>query len=136
MKHTYVRRIYYGETDKMGVSYYANYFVWYEEARTELFRDIGYPYTEIEAKNIYLPVINAQCRYFSPSTYDDLLTITTWVFLFEGVRLGFKYEVRKNDLDKLITTGETIHAFITEDKKKAILPQELKLCIENIIEKE
>ena len=41
-------RVRYGDTDKMGISYYANYFVWFEAARTEYFRALGLPYTECE----------------------------------------------------------------------------------------
>jgi len=62
-------RIRYGETDGMGISYYANYFVWFEAARSELFRQLGLPYKDIEAQGIFLPVIDAYCKYMQSTLY-------------------------------------------------------------------
>ena len=52
----YETRVRYGETDQMGISYYANYFVWFEAARTEYFRALGFVYSEFEKQCIFLPV--------------------------------------------------------------------------------
>ena len=43
-----VVRVRYAETDKMGVVYYANYFVWFEVARADLLRSLGWSYREME----------------------------------------------------------------------------------------
>ena len=133
MIHTYCKRIYYGETDKMGVAYYANYLVYFEEARTEFFRDAGYPYTDVEKMGIYLPVIEASCRYFSPTTYDDVIEVSTWISLFKGVRIGFCYEVRKKGEDTIVASGDTLHAFINKYRKPARIPDELKNVIRTLV---
>ncbi|MBZ4656348.1 MAG: thioesterase superfamily protein, partial [Thermoanaerobacter sp.] len=49
----------YGETDKMGIVYYSNYFNWFEIGRTEFFRSLGMSYRSLEEKNVMLPVIDA-----------------------------------------------------------------------------
>jgi acyl-CoA thioester hydrolase len=54
-------RVRYAETDKMGVVYYANYFVWFEVARTDLLRNMGWSYREMEQAGVSLPVIEAHC---------------------------------------------------------------------------
>ena len=64
-------RVRYAETDQMGVVYYANYFVWFEVARTDLLRTLGWTYREMEDSGVLLPVIDAQCEYRRPARYDD-----------------------------------------------------------------
>ena len=63
-------RVRYAETDKMGVVYYANYFVWFEVGRTDLLRGAGWTYREMEVDGISLPVIEAHCDYRQPARYD------------------------------------------------------------------
>jgi len=64
-------RVRYAETDKMGVVYYANYFVWFEVGRTDLLRHAGMTYRDIESEGLTLPVIEASCGYRIPARYDD-----------------------------------------------------------------
>ena len=63
-------RVIYADTDQMGVVYYANYFVWFEVARTDLIRSLGWSYREMEAAGFILPVIEATCQYRRPSRYE------------------------------------------------------------------
>ncbi|MBM3254599.1 MAG: acyl-CoA thioesterase, partial [Candidatus Omnitrophica bacterium] len=72
-------RVRYQETNNMGIVYYSNYFVYFEVARTECFRDIGIVYTEIEKNGIYLVVVEAFCSYILPVRYDDVIEIETSV---------------------------------------------------------
>ena len=60
-------RVRYAETDKMGVVYYANYFVWFEVARADLLRTLGWSYREMEHSGVSLPVIEAHCEYRQPA---------------------------------------------------------------------
>ena len=64
-------RVRYAETDQMGVVYYANYFVWFEVARADLLRSLGWTYREMEDAGVLLPVIEAHCEYRRPARYDD-----------------------------------------------------------------
>jgi acyl-CoA thioester hydrolase len=86
-------RVRYADTDAMGVAYYANYFIWFEVARTDLLRSIGGNYRDMEAEGVLLPVIEADCRYRRPARYDDELEIRTEGRLTSPVRLEFHYEV-------------------------------------------
>ena len=70
-------RVRYAETDKMGVVYHANYFMWFEIGRCELLRAVGRSYRDMEASGIGLPVIEAHCEYKSPARYDDELVVKT-----------------------------------------------------------
>src|SRR5690606_41632205 len=70
-------RVRYADTDAMGIAYYANYFVWFEVARTDLLRTLGWSYRAMEDAGTLLPVIAADCRYRRPARYDDELEIRT-----------------------------------------------------------
>src|SRR2546426_9501538 len=86
-------RVRYAETDKMGVVYYANYFVWFEVGRTDLLRNSGSTYRDLEAEGISLPVIEAHCEYLRSACYDDELEIQTTGTLLSPIRVEFDYKV-------------------------------------------
>jgi len=117
-------RVRYEETDKMGVVYYANHLVWFEVARTEHFRALGFPYTKLEKEGIRIMVATAACTYKMPATYDDLLTIESRIEDVKNTSLSFTYDIFR-DKD-LIATGRTGHVF-TDDKAKPIrIPSEIR----------
>ena len=72
-------RVLYRDTDKMGVVYHANYIVFYEAARNEMFRAIGLPYTLLEKMNIVMPIVEVESKYKAPAYYDDLLTVRSTI---------------------------------------------------------
>jgi acyl-CoA thioester hydrolase len=116
-------RVRYGETDQMGVSYYANYFVWFEESRTEYFRSLGILYTKFEEQGIFLPVVEAHSRYHSPTKYDDLIVCRTWISEMRRTSLRFSYEIFKKDTNNLVVEGWTVHVFANEKFKPVKIPQ-------------
>lgn len=115
-------RVRYAETDAMGVAYYANYFVWFEVARTDLLRALGWSYREMEAGGVLLPVIEADCRYRRPARYDDELEIRTEGRLTSPIRLEFRYEVFMKGQDELMATGRTAHAALAPNGRPCRLP--------------
>lgn len=114
----------------MGVSYYANYFVWFEAARTEYFRSLGFVYSEFEKEGYFLPVAEAGCRYFAPSSYDDCLTVRTSVSQMRQSSIRFEYQVFKNGSAKPIATGFTVHVFSNKHLKPTRIPEHLKSKVE------
>jgi len=68
-------RVRYAETDQMGVVYHSNYFPYFESARAESIRQLGFTYADMEKMGVIMPVIEVQCRYIRPALYDELLTI-------------------------------------------------------------
>lgn len=115
-------RVRYAETDAMGVAYYANYFVWFEVARTDLLRVLGWSYREMEEGGVLLPVIEADCRYRRPARYDDELEIRTEGRLTSQVRLEFHYEVFVKGHDGVIASGRTAHAALGRNGRPCRLP--------------
>ena len=115
-------RVIYGDTDQMGVVYYANYLRYFELARSEFFRAHGGSYVEMEASGLMLPVVEATCRYQAPARYDDLLLIGTEVSEVSRVRLTFSYRVTREGETVTICTGTTVHACIGKNGRPARLP--------------
>ena len=125
----YEYRVRYGDTDKMGISYYANYFVWFEAARTEYFRALGLPYTECEKKGYYLPVVETSARYYAPSTYDDLLTVRTSVSLLRKGSMRFEYQVFHKAAQRLLVTGLSLHVFVDRQMQPVRVPDEVEKIV-------
>ena len=119
-------RVRYAETDKMGVVYYANYFVWFEIGRTDLLRTLGWTYREMEAAGVSLPVIDAQCDYKKPARYDDELEIRTCGRLLSPVRMEFTYEVWLAAQSAVAATGRTTHASVDPNGKPCRLPERVR----------
>ena len=116
-------RVRYAETDQMGVAYYANYLVWFEVARTDLLRTLGWTYREMEATGVYLPVIEAHCEYRLAARYDDDLTIRTEGRLASRVRVEFSYEIVLQASSQVAAVGRTVHAATDGEGRPRRLPE-------------
>jgi len=116
-------RVRYAETDKMGVVYYANYFVWFEVGRTDLLRHAGWTYREMEREGFSLPVIEAHCEYHQSARYDDELEVQTSGERVSPVRIAFQYAVVRPSDETLVATGRTVHATIGRDGRPCRLPE-------------
>lgn len=112
-------RVYYQDTDQMGVVYYGNYARYYEIGRTEMIRDMGFTYKQMEELNIMLPARSLKINYFKSAYYDDLLTIRTIVDTIPKVKFPIKTEIY-NDKGELINSGETILAFFNAVTNKPV----------------
>jgi acyl-CoA thioester hydrolase len=116
-------RVIYGDTDQMGVVYYANYFRYFEFARSEYFRARGGSYAELERSGSMLPVVEASCHYKAPARYDDLLVIQATVSELRRASIVFTYELfRDGEPRTLLCTGRTLHACVGRDGKPTRLP--------------
>ena len=119
-------RVRYAETDKMGVVYYAHYFVWFEVGRTDWLRDTGWTYRDMEAEGLALPVIDARCEYKAGARYDDEIDIRTSARQVSPVRLAFDYEVVRGEGGTLLASGHTVHAVLDRTGRPVRLPQRVK----------
>jgi len=112
-------RVYYQDTDKMGVVYYGNYARYYEIGRTEMIREMGFTYKQMEELNIMLPARSLKINYFKSAYYDELLTVRTIVDSIPKVKFPIKTEIY-NKQGELINSGETVLAFFSALTNKPI----------------
>jgi len=117
-------RVRYKETDQMGVVYYSNYLVWFEVARTDFFRNKGLSYNKLEKEDkIYLPVVEANCRYKSPIRYDDVVIVETTLKEMFGKKITFEYIVKVEG--KIKTKGYTKHVFVDKTGSPINIPEKI-----------
>jgi acyl-CoA thioester hydrolase len=119
-------RVRYAETDKMGVVYYANYLVWFEVARADLLRSLGWTYREMETTGVTLPVIEAHCEYRRPARYDDEIEVRTEGRMLSPVRMEFRYEVVTLHDGSVAASGRTVHASLDSSGRPCRLPERIR----------
>jgi acyl-CoA thioester hydrolase len=128
-------RVRYAETDQMGIVYYANYFVWFEVARTDLLRHAGWSYREMEREGVSLPVVEARCEYRQPARYDDELEIRTRGGLLSAVRVRFDYEVVRPSDDTMLAGGHTVHAALDATGRPRRLPERISQLLTGVADR-
>ena len=117
-------RVIYGDTDQMGVVYYANYLRLFEIGRNEWIRGSGSAYTRFEDEGLFLPVAEAKVRYHRSAKYDDLVSIHCWLAAMKGASLCFEYDLRRGD--DVLATGMTRHALVDGEGRPKRWPTALK----------
>ena len=126
MTSTSIVRVRYAETDKMGVVYYANYFVWFEVGRADWLRSLGWTYREMESEGIILPVIEAHCEYQRPSRYDDEMEVRTEGRMLSAARVEFSYTVVRRGDQQVTASGRTVHAALDASGRPRRLPDRIR----------
>jgi acyl-CoA thioester hydrolase len=117
-------RVIYGDTDQMGVVYYANYLRYFEAGRNEFIRAKGMRYREFEATyRLLLPVVEAAVSYRMPARYDDLLAVET--SLVEAKRASARFGYRILREGEVLATGHTVHACVDPVGRVQRMPREL-----------
>jgi acyl-CoA thioester hydrolase len=112
-------RVRYSETDKMGYCYYGVYAQYLEVGRTNLMRQFGLTYKQIEDSGIMLPVLSLNLKYIKPAYYDDELTVKTTIPNMPSARIEFKYEIFNQDME-LLTIADTVLVFIDANTRKPL----------------
>jgi acyl-CoA thioester hydrolase len=117
-------RVIYGDTDQMGVVYYANYLRYFEAGRNEFIRAKGLRYRDFEERYaLRLPVTEAGVRYQQPARYDDLLRLETSLEEVRRASTRFAYRLLRDGA--VLATGRTVHACVDLAGKVRRLPEEL-----------
>jgi acyl-CoA thioester hydrolase len=118
--HRYEYQVIFGDTDQMGVVYYANYLRFFEGARASYWRALGKSYKDLEEAQVAFPVIEAHCNYKQPARYEDLLVVETSVSEVRAASLRFVYTVHRGPA--LLAEGYTRHAVIGPNGRPKALP--------------
>jgi acyl-CoA thioester hydrolase len=123
ISHEISFRVRYAETDRMGLLHHANYLVYFEMGRTELLRQRGISYRDIEDSGHLLVVIEVGCKFKRPAYYDDLLTLRTTVERVTHVKIVHRYEVLRDGV--LLAEGHSTLACVDREGKPQALPDSL-----------
>ena len=123
LSHEISFRVRYAETDRMGLLHHANYLVYFEMGRTELLRQRGISYRDIEDSGHLLVVVEVGCKFKRPAYYDDLLTLRTTVERVTHVKIVHRYEVLRDGV--LLAEGHSTLACVDREGKPQALPESL-----------
>lgn len=116
-------RVRYAETDAMGYLHHANYFVYFEIGRTELLRQNGIRYADMEREGLFYVVARIECRFRAPARYDDLLTLTTSTTRLTRVRVDHSYALRRDG--QLLCEAASTLALVDANGHPTGLPEAL-----------
>lgn len=119
-------RVRYAETDQMNVVYHGNYAQYFEVARAEAIRELGFTYKEMEASGVVMPIVELHTKFLRPAKYDDLLTIKTQLReMPTDHRIEFHHEVY-NEEGKLLTIGRIVLYFLdAKTMARSVMPEAL-----------
>jgi len=124
----------YAETDKMGIVHHANYFIWFEAARSFIIKKIGLSYADIENKyGLYLPIISCDCSIRKPNYYDKEVIVKCIIKELIGTRIKFYYEVI-NEENQLTAYGNTEHVFVNKEFKPINIKKKLPDIYNKLLE--
>jgi len=126
-------RVIYGDTDAAGVMYNANYLRLFEIGRTEMIREQGMAYRDLEAAGYVLPVSECHLRFKAPARYDDLLAIETCLAELRRFTMRFHYRVRREGEKGALALGYTVHACVDRRGRLTPLPEALVRRLEKIL---
>ena len=111
-------RVRYSETDQMGTFYNSRALEWFECGRTELMRrKLGMSYAALEAKGVFLPLVEAHLEFQGGARYDDLLSVASTVEVSGRAKLRFEVQINHGESGKPVVRGYTVHAFVDSDGK-------------------
>jgi len=133
MRNVSSYRVIYGDTDQMGVVYYANYLRWFEMGRTELLRQIGAPYSEVEKRGLFFPVTEVSCRYLRSARFDDEIAVDTVLQTLGRATLVFAYTIRRKSDGELLVEGWTRHACLDRRGKVIKIARELEAVLKTAL---
>lgn len=121
-------RVRYCECDPMGVAHHAVFPVWLEIARTEVLRQSGVSYKDLEAAGVFLVVVRLDLRYRRPGRYDDVLDVHCRLTGGGGVKLEHEYEIKRvapgaeNDSEVICIASSTL-ACVNKEGRPQALPE-------------
>lgn len=116
-------RVRYAECDAMGYLYHGRYFEYFEVARTELLRQNGYRYRDLESQGIFFVVAKLECRFKRPIRYDDVVTVRAVVTRTTRTRVEHRYEVLREAV--VCCEASSTLACVGRDGRPILMPEKL-----------
>jgi acyl-CoA thioester hydrolase len=92
-------RVYYEDTDAGGVVYHSNYLNFFERARTEMLRDLGFKQTILRKKHgVIFAVKNMQIDFIRPAKFDDFLYASVAISQIKRASLIFEQNLKRDEI--------------------------------------
>lgn len=131
--HKLTIKIYYEDTDAQGVVYYANYLKFFERARTEYLRSIGYEQKSLMKQGLIFIVRNISIDFLKPATLDDSINIKTKLLRLGKVSFDFTQEALSNTEENLCNAIIKCGCLDVSDFKPKPLPSYLLSGLKSLL---
>lgn len=122
--HHFVFRVYFEDTDAMGIIYHANYLNIFERSRTEMLRSYGLSLTTMAKYGTHFAIHQANLVYHHPGRLDDSLTVTTVCQNKTACRVVFQ-QTMHNQLGQLLCEAMIVVVALNEQYKPKRLPKDI-----------
>lgn len=96
-------RVYYEDTDAGGVVFYANYLKFFERARTEMLRSVGFEQDNLLAEqNLIFVVRSVKVDYLKPARFNELLDVSAKVIEYKKTNFTFEQAITRPDRKSVV----------------------------------
>lgn len=119
-------RVTWADTDAAQVVHFSRFFVYFERAKEEFYRSLGFNFTDLRKKGFWLPRVEAFCQYRKPARFDDMLEVELKVeeLKEKSVKLGFS--IINKERAELLASGYLVVVAADRDTGKATqIPKEI-----------
>jgi acyl-CoA thioester hydrolase len=124
-------RVYYEDTDAGGVVFYANYLKFFERARTEMLRSMGYEQDElIVNEGIIFAVKSVQVEYIRSARFNEQIQVSAEVAFAKKASLIFEQLITRGD-DVLCTSIIRIACLDALTLRPKAIPENLLELLKN-----
>ena len=113
----------YCETDQGGVVHHTVYPVWFEMGRTELLRENGLAYSELEKAGTFFVVADMNVKYKRPALYDEKLDLTTSRTNINRIKVEHSYQLKNAQTGIILAEGSTTLVCVTPEGKPRRMPE-------------
>lgn len=113
-------KVRYAETDKMGIVYHSNYYIYFEVAREDLISYAGMTYKALEDSGVMMPIMETHCKYHEGARYNDEIDVQSSVEELTPVKVVIGYKVIRENDSKLLAQGKTVQTFVDAHNFKII----------------
>ncbi len=111
-------RVWYVDTDQMGIVHHSNYIRYYEAARSDFMRSLGgFSYAEMERRGVMMPILEVHSKYVASAHFDEMIRVKVWIDEIPRARARFDYEIY-NPEGKLLNTGYTVLGFMNSQTRR------------------
>ncbi len=117
LSRSFEMRVWYVDTDQMGIVHHSNYVRYYEAARSDLMRSLGVSYAEMESRGIMMPILEVHSKYLASAHFDEMIRVVISLEELPKARVTFHYEIY-GESGRLLNTGSTVLGFMHSDTRR------------------
>ena len=120
-RFTIMEHVRWSDIDRAGIIYYGQFLRFFEIAETELFREVGLPYSEVfDRFDIWLPRVQIHFDFRKPLLLDDLIEVSAYVGRFGNKSFTLNFEVNKKGESDLVAEGKVVLACVSRSTFESV----------------